>query len=927
MWIFPEFLSNVEGILGKTIMQRMQILVAVFGVALMFLSAKAMDLDIKPAGATLAKSKGASFMLTCVATGIPSDSNFKPQLEWYGPNNAGRPLTDADLAAYNGLLDRDTYENKLKIRFEGIKGDAQGKYVCRAKTETGESRQAAIQLQLFKKITFDDAPEEQFPVQGENALIKCVVSGSPEPSITWKVNGKRIDFNSPTNTKYGEDEQKRGIIVKTIAQEDEGAYECHAEVESDGQMQVRKIKVTVNIKPKFADGYKPEVIDTPIVGKTIKLRCFAETGKPEPTYHFYKKSAPNDELTTKKDSRYTLAQKAGPNSKSGELTITDVKAEDDGDYICRTKSQAGPTDVEFNVDVIEPPQLIKFEDQVFKSKEQGFLRCEVNGDPKPELSFKKAGSSSSYVLGKQPDDSRISIKHSTTESGYAVIELQIAGLTAEDTNNYTCSAKNSGGSQEWEGSITVQYKPDLSQTENTSFHWIGNTKNVTCLSDGEPAPSFQWQHDGSDINDDSTYKIFNEKKKSNLQIKIPKGETSANIAWIFGKYTCIATNDIGDDTHDIMVKEAVTPKKPDRVTIIRHTPTTITFKAEGPNEPGQIDLIGYFVELKKDDGTAGDYTAKYDYAINKTIKVFNLESNTKYQFRITSYNAVGSSAEGIKINHTTDNMRAPYPVVIISRNISEQPNVYKIKWEKPDNGGQPIQLYKISYRVVEVDPNDESKIISGEGWMEIKAKINPNKKSYNLRHLRANNYYEVKITAKNDLGVSEPKAYLFKTVQGDAEESTGRGGALSTGAIVGIVIAVFFIFLIIIDVSCYFLHECGILHHICVQFCGKGHTSKSREGDVEEGNKELVKNTDANGDQANCEEVHEMTEDVNDDDREKVDLEDHQDELEPDEKSPLTGNDKPEEIPLEETIKYEEKSPSEKPSPQASPKETSPIIA
>jgi hypothetical protein len=42
----------------------------------------------------------------------------------------------------------------------------------------------------------------------------------------------------------------------------------------------------------------------------------------------------------------------GPNSKSGELTVKDVKAEDDGDYICRAKSQAGATDIVVNLDVV-----------------------------------------------------------------------------------------------------------------------------------------------------------------------------------------------------------------------------------------------------------------------------------------------------------------------------------------------------------------------------------------------------------------------------------------------------------------------------------------------------------------------------------------------------------------------------------------------
>ena len=63
--------------------------------------------------------------------------------------------------------------------------------------------------------------------------------------------------------------------------------------------------------------------------------------------------------------------------------------------------------------------------------------------------------------------------------------------------------------------------------------------------------------------------------------------------------------------------------------------------------------------------------------------------------------------------------------------------------------------------------------------------------------------------------------------------SVSRSG-LSAGAVIGIVVIVFIIFLIIVDVSCYFMNSCGVLHCCCVQLCGKG-AAGSKEKAMEEG--------------------------------------------------------------------------------------------
>lgn len=64
--------------------------------------------------------------------------------------------------------------------------------------------------------------------------------------------------------------------------------------------------------------------------------------------------------------------------------------------------------------------------------------------------------------------------------------------------------------------------------------------------------------------------------------------------------------------------------------------------------------------------------------------------------------------------------------------------------------------------------------------------------------------------------------------------ASGAGSGLGTGAIVGILIMVFFLLLVGIDITCYFLNKCGLLMCIAVNLCGKaGPGAKTK--DMEEG--------------------------------------------------------------------------------------------
>lgn len=75
----------------------------------------------------------------------------------------------------------------------------------------------------------------------------------------------------------------------------------------------------------------------------------------------------------------------------------------------------------------------------------------------------------------------------------------------------------------------------------------------------------------------------------------------------------------------------------------------------------------------------------------------------------------------------------------------------------------------------------------------------------------------------------QPSLFLPPT-QANGSPTAG----LSTGAIVGILTVVFVLLLVVVDVTCYFLHKCGLLMCIAASLCGKaGPGAKGK--DMEEG--------------------------------------------------------------------------------------------
>ncbi|XP_074652106.1 neural cell adhesion molecule 2-like isoform X2 [Tubulanus polymorphus] len=921
-------------------MRALLILSVVLGLSVQLIDS--LKLQILPSG-NVVRPVNEAFAFTCKALNV--DSGTDPQLAWFDPDSQQITSTDRRYLETNA-----GDKTVLKLIFYPVSEMDYGTYMCRSKTFRNVRPESALMI-IYKKITWDDCAREQHPAIYQDGLIRCVVSGSPAPQVTWSY---RKNENSPRRPiTIGDRYQigNKGLSIKNMTEADNGIYTCTAEVELKGDIQPRAITVEVYTPPKIT--MKPKLLNPAIAQKGVTIVCEA-TGKPLPKFALYRANMPDTPLIGDKYSQEDKFQ--------GKFTIWNLESSDSGDYICEAKNDLSHARATVTINVIEPPRIYRYYDKRPVIGEDVSLHCEVQAKPAATIEFLKVYSKKPYVEGFQPNDKRIQIVSKTGE-------LFIKNVSRFDTGNYTCIARNAGGETRVNKTIIVEYPPEFVKDQPAIiYHWPGHVKNITCEVYAEPRPSFSWWHGLNQIlpkNPDAkndTFKIIDNFNYtiSILQVKIRPGMES----WIFGPYECRASNKLAartyTSTYKFTLQQAHRPEDPESITA-KATPTTILVKVEKPKKDGGVPIKGYQMTWQKGANSLG-WNQPLSFGLDEPLYLKNLQSETLYLVKVMAINDVGTS-DGRNIQVKTLTIREPDAVEITSSKVSTDPYSHVLGWKKPQNGGLMINSYKIEYRQVAVDENEKYEKALSE-FVPLIIKADPNLQEYVLSDLKPNTYYQARVFAVNDRGWSKVDAKndgIFRTLSDPAAALAAHN--MSTGTIIAIVITVFLIFLIIIDVSCYFMNECGILNHICVNFCGKGHT-KVRERSMEEGmSKELVKEEEAppsDDDSKPPDATDQMAIDEKEDlkkaqaqeeaelnnernaykeseaqemDNDKRLMLENQDELEPDEKSPLTGENNVVDDELNKQISidgdhYEgETTPSQKASPQGSPKETSPIIA
>uniref|UniRef100_A0A3B5AV62 Neural cell adhesion molecule 1-like n=1 Tax=Stegastes partitus TaxID=144197 RepID=A0A3B5AV62_9TELE len=750
----------------------------------LYFTGSAIQVQITPTQGEI--SVGESKFFLCEVVGDAKD------IDWYDPSGEKILPNRPDIFVSRS----DEATSTLTIYHANV--DSAGIYKCVAKNGDKEA-QATVQVKIIQKITFKNAPNPQEFNEGDDADIVCDVVSSPPATIIWKYKGAKIQ--AAKDVRFGI--MSNGHLqIRGIKKTDEGMYNCEARVMVRGEIDFRMMKVIVNVLPTIR-ARQSEVNATADVGSSALLACDAD-GFPEPTVTWA-----HNNVVLETGDKYSL------NGDGSELEIKDVKKVDEGDYTCIAKNKAGEKSEEVSLNVFVQPVITYLMNQTASEfDEQVTLTCEASGDPTPAISW--SFGNRVFTEGEQSLDRNVVVR-----SHARVSSLTLKSVQFTYAGQYLCTASNSIGQDNQHMYLEVRYAPKILGSV-TVYTWEGNPANISCEVEAHPGAAVVWFRDGLQLPNANTtnMKIYNTPTISYLEIT-PDSQND------FGSYNCTATNVMGTESKEFILIQAEVPSSPE-IQQVEPFSSTAVVEFEEPVSMGGVPIIKYRVEwrLLGQEWTGREYDAKDGEPLGITID--GLKPETTYEVKMSAINGKGEGESSAASTFKTEPVREPTAPKLEVK--VQGGNSLKVNWIKQDDGGSPIKHYLVRYKATHVsDWKPEIRLPRGSEYVV-------------LSGLDWNTEYEVRVVAENQRGKSKPGILSFRTAVEPTTipDAVEGGSGLGTGAIVGILIVVFFLLLVGVDVTCYFLNKCGLLMCIAVNFCGKaGPGAKSK--DIEEGKAAFTK--------------------------------------------------------------------------------------
>ncbi|XP_069492494.1 neural cell adhesion molecule 2 isoform X2 [Ambystoma mexicanum] len=774
-------------------------------------------------------SVGESKFFTCTAIGEPET------IDWYNPQG------ERIISSQRVIVQKEGSRSRLTIYNANIE-DA-GIYRCQATDSKGQSQEATVVLEIYQKLTFKEVRSPQEFRQGEDAEVVCHISSSPAPMVSWLYNNEDIIGLSDSRFAML---ANNNLQILNISKNDEGVYRCEGRVEARGEIDFRDIFIIVNVPPAIA---LPQKSFNATADRQEAITIFCRTtGSPEPEIGWHR----NGKLIEESD-KYALR---GSNT---ELTIKHITNSDGGTYICRATNKAGFKEKEIFLQVFVQPHIIQLKNETTVENGQTTLTCQAEGEPVPEITWKRASDGMIFSDGDKSSDGRIEIKGQLGKS-----TLNIKNVKLSDSGRYDCEAASRIGGHQKSMHLDIEYAPKFVSNQTTYYSWEGNPINISCDVASNPPASITWKREKLALLADNATnrKTYGLETKMLLEIT-PLSDND------FGRYNCTATNRIGTRFHEYTLALADVPSNPQGLRIIKLSQTSAEVSFNKPDLHGGVPIHHYQVDIKE---VASETWKIVRSNGDQTIVVLsNLEPNTTYEIKVAAVNGKGQGEYSkIEIFQTLP-VREPSPP-----SIHGQPGggkTFKLTITKEDDGGAPILEYILKYR--SKDKEDH--------WME--KSIQGHRDQTVLEHLQWNMGYEVQITAANRLGYSEPMLYEFTMPPKPNIITDSLFSGLGLGAVIGLGVAALLLILVVTDVSCFFVRQCGLLMCITRKLCGKKSGSSGKSKELEEGKAAYLKD-------GSKEPIVEMrTED------ERITNHDGSPVNEPNETTPLT---EPEKLPMKE---------------------------
>ncbi|KAL5487212.1 hypothetical protein EMCRGX_G019787 [Ephydatia muelleri] len=375
-----------------------------------------------------------------------------------------------------------------------------GPYTASLDNSSNETVTVVVTQYELPNITSVEISPASYVLQGSNANITCVATGSPPPAITWTLNGQPTPYQSftfstlPSTIPCGTIEPGQRVSALLITSiSSSGNYTCNATNINGSSWQSVYIEVQV-----------PPNITSPAAGFTytanssdpVTFQCTA-SGIPPPLITFYDSYGP---LSSDVDPRVILSDpitgsvtigQQTVSTTSRNLTINSTRDGDSGNYTCVVSNQGVTTlysnrtfqlVVQLFPTITTPPA-----NQVVIQSNSISLTCGASGVPTPNITWWRTwsnGSSTQVSDGQNISVITLSIARNTTST------LTIQSAQPSHAGNYTCTATNVVGSVSATANVFVQVPPNITSPAAGFTYTVNSSYSVTfqCTASGIPPP-------------------------------------------------------------------------------------------------------------------------------------------------------------------------------------------------------------------------------------------------------------------------------------------------------------------------------------------------------------------------------------------------------------------------------------------------------
>lgn len=666
---------------------------------------------------------------------------------------------------------------------------------------------AASQTDLID-LTFTAEPADALASRNASVVLDCGVPAGwlvidTSPVVEWKKDGILLNLLADSRRSI----MSNGSLHVSSVQHgkgdrsDEGVYQCVATLPSVGTMLSRSAKLqTTSLRP-FEQEPKDVVVR---VADVARFNCYVH-GSGVTDVGWIK----DDQPLFIDDTRMAILP-------SGALELEQVQLIDQGYYRCNvSNADKYRISAEAKLSVLseleggvrpEAPTFLGTPRSVVVALEHTpvTLECAANGNPRPEVTWLKDGT----TIDLESSDSRFRRMGSGS--------LLIGDVTEEDDGVYQCRAENTEDSADVTATLHVQVPPRYIQRPESVVANEKEDAELECHIYGKPQPTIQWTKNGELIIESEYFQIVN---GNNLKIL-------GLVASDFGIYQCIGSNSAGniqaaaslsilatdqnDTTLDVTIGDAdpspgwndsssssaemeatadmvdveqqqlllpeQLPSAPRDVEPMMVSSRFVTLRWKEPLKPNG-DITGYSV-LYRQEGSERERVVNTSRSGLEEVNVAGLQPEKKYSLRVVAFNEHGAGSSSPLLEVETKGephvLRAPsdFNVTAVS-----SVSVMAV-WTPPPPPGAaaaatPVRNYKLFY--METGSAEEHEILTTHD-------------SHLIHALKPYTDYSVWVVAFNENGpgtsTEEVQVRTYSDVPSDTPRNVVAESASSTSVIV-----------------------------------------------------------------------------------------------------------------------------------------------